>query len=63
MEIGSAFNASQAMAQVSRSVEQMNQLNQGIVDSSQNLNNKMLSVTTEARVQSSGQEQMLDLLA
>lgn len=63
MEIGSAFNASQAMAQVSRSVEQMNQLNQGIVDSSQNLNNKMLSVTTEAKVQSSGQEQMLDLLA
>lgn len=63
MEIGSAFNASQAMAQISRSVETMNQLNQGIVDSSQNLNNKMLSVSTEAKVQSSGQEQMLDLLA
>lgn len=63
MQVGSAFNASQAMAQVSRSVEQMNQLNQGIVDSSQNINNKLLSVTAEAKVQNSGKEQILDLLA
>lgn len=63
MQVGSAFNASQAMAQVSRSVEQMNQLNQGIVDSNQNLSNKLLNMSTEAKVQNSGQEQILDLLA
>ncbi len=63
MQVGSAFNASQAMAQVSQSVQQMNQLNQGIVDSSQNLNNKLVNMSAEAKVQNSGKEQILDLLA
>lgn len=51
------------MAQVSQSVQQMNQLNQGIVDSSQNLNNKLVNMSAEAKVQNSGKEQILDLLA
>ncbi|MCR9143418.1 MAG: hypothetical protein NXI24_14300 [bacterium] len=63
MQVGSAFNASQAMAQVSQSVQTMNQLNQGIVDSSQNLNNKLVGMSAEAKVQNSGKEQILDLLA
>ncbi|MEQ9363623.1 MAG: hypothetical protein RIF32_05240 [Leptospirales bacterium] len=63
MQVGSAFNASQAMAQVSRSVEQMNQLNQGIVDSSQNLNTKLVGMSAEAKIQNSGKEQIMDLLA
>jgi hypothetical protein len=63
MQVGSAFNVSQAMAQVSRSVEQINQLTQNIVDTSQNLDNKLVHVNAEAKVQNSGREQILDLLA
>ena len=63
MQVGSAYSASQAMGQVSRSVEQINELTQGIVDATQNLDNKMVRASAEAKVQSASAEQKLDLLA
>lgn len=63
MQVGSAFNAGQAMAQVSRSVEQLNQLNQKIVDAGQSMDSKLLKMNVEAKVQNPESGHSVDFTA
>jgi hypothetical protein len=65
MQIGTATSGNAAMDQVARSIQAMNQLNQTIVDETQELGNKMLRVSTEAKVASENPaaEQVIDFLA
>ncbi len=61
MQVGSAFNAGQAMEQVSRSIQAVNDLNKEIVDKNQDLSGKMLKVAVEEKVQPS--ENQIDFMA
>ncbi len=63
MEIQSGFNPTQAMQQVARSTEMMNQLNRTIVDTAYDTANKMLRVNVEQKVATQQQQQKLDVLA
>lgn len=65
MQIGSATSGNIALDQVSKSIEAMNQLNQRIVDETQELGDKLLRVSTDAKVSSENPaaEQVIDFLA
>ena len=65
MQTGSATSGNIAMDQVSRAAQAMNQLNQQIVDTSQEFGEKMLRINTEAKVsaQNPAAEHVVDLLA
>jgi len=61
MQIGSSTNV--AMEQLSRSIQSVNELNQAIVDKSQDLSGKMLKVAVAEKVQAEADKQKVDLLA
>ncbi|MCB1307672.1 MAG: hypothetical protein KDK30_05820 [Leptospiraceae bacterium] len=63
MQIGSGFNQAQALNQISRSVDMINNLNQQITDASQDMANKLIKVSAESRVSQGETQTKLDLLA
>lgn len=65
MQIGTATTGNVAFDQASKAIQAMNQLNQTIVDETQELSDKMLRVSTEAKVssQNPAAEQVIDFLA
>ena len=60
---GSNFNASQAMVQVARAAETMNQIQQMALDKNQDLAGKMIGMNAEQTVQAQKNAQIADFLA
>lgn len=63
MQVGTSFDPAMAMNQVARSAERLNQLNQNIVDASQEMSGKLISMNAEAKVSAQQNQSKLDLLA
>ena len=56
-------NSNQAAAQIAQSTQMMNQLNQTIVDKSQDISNKLLNITVEDKLALQDKMFKLNLLA
>jgi hypothetical protein len=63
MQVGSAAASNIAMEQLSRSIQNLNDLNQTIADKSQEVTGKLLKVAAEEKIQSDASQQQVDLLA
>ena len=64
MQIGSGFSHADALNQITRATEQINQLNQRIVDTEQGMSNKLVNMAVDQKVAGSqNPEGLLDLFA
>lgn len=63
MQIGSTFNAQQAMAQVARSVDMLNDMQKKMTDDSLDFTNKMVKVNVTQKVADLTGEHTIDMRA
>ena len=63
MQVSGNSGAAQAMQQVARAAETMNQINQMALDKTMDLNGKMIGMNAEQKVGAQKTEQLADFLA
>lgn len=63
MQISGTSGTAQAMQQVARAAETMNQIQQMALDKTQELNGKMIGMNAEQKVGAQKTEQLADFLA